>query len=624
MARTGKVPKPARPNRADAALPTAPAWNWRVDAGIALFLLLATVGVYLPVRHHEFIDYDDPVYVTANPQVRAGLTAAGMKWAFTTPSDANWIPLAWVSLMTDVQFFGVNSGAMHLTNVAIHAMNAMLLFALFRHLTGARWRSGFVAFLFALHPLHVESVAWIAERKDVLSGLFFFLTLWAYARWVDRPGTRRYLAILLVLALGLMAKPMLVTVPFVLLLLDIWPLHRLRMDDTAALRARIREKIPLFGLSLASSVITFFVQRQGGAVSRLDSFPIGARAGNAAISCVAYLAQMFWPWKLAPFYPGRPDVSLWQAVGACMVIAGISVMAVRSMRTWPYLAVGWFWFLGMLAPVIGLVQVGGQARADRYTYVPLIGISIMAAWSAGEACEWKPGLKPVVSGLGVVVCAAFAGMTWVQAGYWRDSVTLFEHALDVTLDNAVMQHNLGLALTERGDNAAAVPHLREALRLQPAYFQGHYNLGKALVAMGRQKEALESFTEAVRLKPDYAEAQFARAMMLQALGRNNEAEIAWQNVLRLSLEPHFMADAHNSLGVLLGQRGDAAGALDQFEQATRLNPGLASAHLNLARALVDQGRLSDAVAHLTSALPLTGDDRSVREIRDMLQSRLGK
>ena len=401
----------------------------RTDFRISLTLLAVTFALYSGVRRLNFVNYDDFEYVVNNPHLRDGFSARGIVWAFTSADSSNWFPLTWLSYIFDYRIFGLESAGYHLGNLLLHALTSIALFLFLLRATGERWPSAFVAFLFALHPLHVESVAWVAERKDVLCALFWFLTLWAWVRYTERPARQKYLLALLFFALGLMSKPMIVTLPFLLLLLDVWPLRRKYS------RQLLREKLPFFALSAVSTVITYFAQRNGGAVQSLTRFPLGLRIENALVTGIVYIAGMFWPSRLAVIYPYPKQLPLWQAVAAALALACISALVLRRFRTRPYLAVGWFRYLGTLVPVIGLVQVGVQSRADRYMYVPMVGLAIMLAWSGAEAVRRWPQAR-----LWIVVPAAAASIalfpvTWLQIRYWKDGETLFRHAMAVTSGN---------------------------------------------------------------------------------------------------------------------------------------------------------------------------------------------
>jgi len=434
-----------------------------------LFLTITTIIVYWQVRTYDFINCDDNLYVIENPSVFSGLTFKNVIWAFTDAHAGNWHPVTWLSHMLDCQVFGLNPGRHHLTNLFFHIANTLLLFLILRMMTGALWQSGFVAALFALHPLHVESVAWIAERKDVLSTFFWMLTMYSYVRYVRAPGLERYWPVLLFFILGLMAKPMLVTLPFVLLLLDYWPLGRFNAGashkNTSAVAGLIREKIPLFVFVAASCSITFFVQKSSGAVRSLEDFSFTVRLANALVSYGGYLAKMVWPHSLAIFYPHPGMPSALKIAGACLMLIGISYVAVKTASKHPYMIVGWLWYVGTLVPVIGLVQVGPQAMADRYTYIPLIGIFIMIAWGIPEAvASWrqKRVCLPVL-GIGAVIL--LSALTWGQAAYWKNSHTLFKHAISVTEKNYTIHYNLGIALFDQGGKTEAITHFAEATRL---------------------------------------------------------------------------------------------------------------------------------------------------------------
>jgi len=520
-----------------------------------LLLLAATFAVYAQVRHHEFIHLDDNQYVTDNPHVLAGLSPRGIAWAFTTNLSGSWIPLTWLSLVADTELHGPDAGGYHLTNLVLHLANTLLLFIAMRSLTGSPWRSLFVAALFALHPLHVESVAWVTERKDVLSAFFWFLGLWLYARYASGPSPARYAAVLLALVLGLMAKPMVVTLPFVLLLLDLWPLGRLavpaevrgngraggRRKERAAridtLRFRVVvEKAPLVLVATALGLVTYLAQRGTGATVSLEALPLGARFANALVSYVSYLGKTFWPDDLAAFYPHPLNgIPAWQVLGAALFLGLVSAAAARPSvrRRRPYLLVGWLWYLGTLLPVIGLVQVGYQGMADRYTYLPLVGVFIMIAWGLPDLAGEGRMRRVLVPAAATVAVGALAVCTWYQAALWRDSISLFEHALRVTRRNFVMHNQLGLALAERGRLPEAVSHYVQALRVHPRYAEAHTNLGVAFLEQGALPEAAACFGEALRLYPGFEEAHNNMGIALERMGRRDEAVRHYSEALRI-------------------------------------------------------------------------------------------
>jgi tetratricopeptide (TPR) repeat protein len=584
-----------------------------------LALIAANVIVYAPVRSFAFVDWDDPAYVAENVYVARGLTWQGARWALTSTDAANWHPLTWLSHMLDVQLYGMNAGPQHVTNLVFHIFNTLLLFGLLYWMTGALGRSTFVAGLFAVHPLHVESVAWISERKDVLSALFWMLTILAYVAYVRRPRLRRYFLVLLLFGAGLMAKPMLVTLPFVLLLLDFWPLRRVELEGGAgrrgldALRQRrpealrlVREKIPLFALAAISSVVTDLVQKHGGAVDTL--VPLSIRLSNAAASYLAYIGKMLWPVRLAAFYPLAPSMPVFEASLGVLLLIGVTIFAVRAGQRHGYFLVGWLWYVGTLVPVIGLVQVGDQSMADRYTYVPLIGLFLVAAWGAPElAARWRRGKSalPVAAACILLACGALAR---AQALHWSDSIALWQHAVDVTEDNYLAQNNLGIAFTKQGRDDDAFPHYAEALRLRPTLARADNSLGLILSRKGELDQAAQRFAEALRIAPYWAEAHGNLGNALAGQGKVDEAIAQYKEALRL--DPGF-AEAHTNLGAALAGQGRFDEAIGQYTEALRLAPRSAEAHNNLAIALAGQGRFDEAIGQYTEALRLVPDSAEV-------------
>jgi len=591
----------------------------RRDLAVCVFLVLVTLAVYGQVVRHDFVNIDDDKYVYENRHVRSGLTADGVVWAFTTLWASNWHPLTWLSHMLDCEWFGLNAGYHHLVNVFLHILNSTLLFLILRRMTGAVWRSGMVAALFALHPLHVESVAWISERKDVLSTLFFLLTLWAYGGYARHPSWPRYGAVFGCLALGLMAKPMLVTVPFVLLLLDYWPLGRLPFQEnmeptgpgaippemktgrTSSVPALLAEKVPLFALAAASSLVTFVAQQRGGATSLTYTVPLSSRIANALVTYVAYMGKMFWPTHLAVLYPYRQTLTAGRWALAGLALAGISALVVWAARRRPYLPVGWFWYLGTLVPVIGLVQVGEQSMADRYTYVPLIGLFMMTVWGSADLAA---GRRYRQIGLGVFAGMVLVGCvvgTWFQVRLWQSEVTLFQHALRVTRGSALAHNNLGLALSEQEEREAAIRHYREAIRIDPTYAKGHVNLAVALMEQGAPREAIRHAREAVRLRPHMAKAHLNLGFVLDRQGEQTQAAAHYQEALRI--DPHY-ATAHYNLGGLLHRQGKLDQAAAHYGEALRIDPGYVEAYNNLGILRMQEGRLEEAVDNYQKALRL--------------------
>jgi tetratricopeptide (TPR) repeat protein len=630
---------------------------------VCVLLALITLSVYLPVRHYAFVNYDDPDYLTENPVVQAGLTWAGVKYAFTTLAYvSNWHPLVWLSFMLDCQLFGLNAGWLHLVNVFFHAVNAVLLFLLLLRLTSAFWQSAFIAALFAWHPLRVESVAWVTERKDVLFLFFGLLTLMAYVRYVHGvnsgmwqvtqtnsirsrvmcPASRYYWLALLFFALGLMAKPMLVTLPFVFLLLDYWPLRRVTGDKKSVGQlSTILEKWPFFVLAAASCVVTFIAQQLGQRGALQEPYPIRLRLGNTVVAYVKYLFSSVCPVNLAVIYPLPKEIPLVQIAGAMIVLGMISWLVWRRRRYEPYLLTGWLWFLGTMLPVIGLTQVGAgnAAMADRYTYFPQIGLLIGATFCIGHWAA-RLRLEPMVMiSVAVIILAGCLLATARQLQYWRDGEALFERALAVTKDNPVAQYNLGLALGEAGHPQEAMDHFREALRLSPDYAAAHINLGVALtrtghlqeaiehleealrlkpddalthnnlggalLQTGQPQEALEHFREALRLKPDYAAAHYNLGDALLQTGQPQEALEHFREVLRLKPDD---ALAHNNLGRALAQTGQPQEAIKYYQEALRLQPNLPEAQYDLGHALLQAGQPREAIEHFREALRLKPDD----------------
>jgi len=555
---------------------------------IYVALALATIVAFEQVRLNKFVNYDDHYYVTENQQVQAGITGESVFWAFTTTHAGNWHPLTWLSHMLDCQLFELNPMWHHLTSLLLHMANTLLLFWVLKRMTSAVWASAFVAAAFALHPLHVESVAWVAERKDVLSGFFWFLTMAAYVRYAERPSVGRYSLVILGLCLGLMAKPMLVTLPFVLLLLDYWPLGRLRwgsQSDTeaspesesvkvsyqkASVLSLIGEKIPLFILAAVSSVITFIVQQSGGAVRSWESFSLNIRISNALVSYISYIIKMIYPSRLAVLYPHPGDsLPIWQPIVCLVIVAAVSAGIIYIGRRRRYLVTGWLWYIGTLLPVIGLVQVGAQAMADRYTYLPSIGFFIMVAWGAAElGAKWRYRKIGAEIGAGIVLTMLLI-FTRIQVRHWRSSLTLFGHTLEVTENNYIMHNYYGRALRQNGRVDEAIKEIRESLRLNPNYCDAHNNLGIALQARGKDEEAERQFRKALRLNPDYNKAHVNLGIMLAKQQKPDEAIKHFFKAIELNPSN---AKAHHNLGQAFFSKGNIPGAIKHYRESLRLNP----------------------------------------------------
>jgi Flp pilus assembly protein TadD len=595
---------------------------------IAALLVVLTYAAYHGVLGCGFISYDDDKYVSDNHSLKAGLPFAGIKYAFTTFDLANWHPLTWLSYMVDKGLYGLNPHGFHLTNLLFHLANVLLLLLVLIRMTsrlgstqasrlgstqasrlgstqasrlgstqtGSLWKSAFVAALFALHPLHVESVAWIAERKDVLSTFFWLLTMWAYVLYSEKPNIKRYVPVIVLFALGLMAKPMLVTLPFVLLLMDYWPLGRLRLRNAkkqdANYESLIVEKVPLLVISLGSSIITFIAQNQGKAMSGLDRVPLNHRLGNVLVSYACYLFKTVWPAKLAVFYPlVKPSAG--QVLGATLLLFALSYLIIRAKR--PYLTVGWLWYVGTMIPVIGLVQVGAQSMADRYTYVPLIGIFIILAWGIPEVL----GKRPIAlsAGAGIIVLA-LAILTWNQVRYWRNDVTLFSHALRITKNSFVAYSSLGTALARQGKYQPAVDLLTKAIELrsdQPIYY---LSLGNAYFALHKYDEAIDAYSRGLSVDPNMEDAR-----------KNMEITLARQRSSRRRgvQPPSKEVVEHYEKGGVLYDQGNIDAAVQEFREAIRLYPKFAEAHSNLGLALKEQDKTDEAISEYRKALRLKPD-----------------
>jgi protein O-mannosyl-transferase len=619
-----------------------------------LLLAAATLICYWPLTRCDFISFDDPQYVTQNPVVSQGLTSQGIAWAFRTSYAGNWHPLTWLSHMLDVQLFGLRPAAHHLVNLAFHIANTLILFLLLAQLTGRLWRSAFVAALFALHPLHVESVAWVSERKDVLSTFFGLLAIWAYVESRKQkaesgnrgPSARAtqhasritfhvspfYLLSLALFALSLMSKPMLVTLPFVLLLLDYWPLGRMKNEESRMQNAEpgatrpsslrwfrqslffirhssflILEKLPFLALSAASSVITFLVQKQVGTVASLDLLSPAARLSHAAVSYILYLEITVWPDRLAAFYPLSPSVR-WQGAPATLLLALISIGVVLARRR-PWLPVGWFWFLGMLLPVIGLVQVGAQAIADRYTYLPLVGLFIAVVWSLAEALASRANSRTALGCGAAVLLLSCAALTRREVLFWQNSETLFRRALQVTRDNHLAYDALGTYYAEQGRTTEAVDNLRKSLALRRR-FEPLHNLGLALASQGNYTEAIPLYRESLQLRPNETAARKNLAYALVQSGQCEAAVAEYRSVLQAA--PGDL-EARNSLGIALTMQRDLEEAVRQFREVLRADRNEAGAHGNLAYALMLQHKYAEAIEEYREVLRLNPSDARAQQ-----------
>jgi tetratricopeptide (TPR) repeat protein len=673
----GEIPevKDSRLLKAE-SLPAGLDDRWRV-LGVCIFLAAIIWVVFGQTLGHGFVNYDDDLYVYENPAVTRGLNLKGVEWAFNHTVAANWHPLTMMSHMLDCQLYGLSPGGHHLTNILGHTATTILLFLVLRRMTGFLWRSALVAAVFAIHPLRVESVAWVAERKDVLSGLFFMLTLWAYGRYVQRQSrvesrgsnapaapalgprlwTLDYCLVLLFFALGLMCKPMLVTLPLVLLLLDYWPLNRFAPLAPApavtgkggalknhSVRWRlILEKIPLLALTGAACVVTMVTQKD-----IIVPAPLALRIGNAVVSCVVYLRQMVYPAGLAVLYPyPRNSLSGWEITLAVVLLVAISAGVFLRWRKEPYLLVGWLWYLGMLVPVIGLVQAGAQARADRYTYLPQIGLYLAIIWAVGDmTVSWR--YRRQTSGVATFsVIAALMVCAWKQTTYWQSNESLWTHTLACTSDNAFACNNLGDALLQKGEVDKAITLLQRALQINPDCAYAHNGLGNALLQKGEVDEAIAQYQKELQIYPDGAYAHNNLGNVLLQKGEVDEAIAQYQKALQINpdnaeVHNHLVkilfqrgnvdeaiahcqralqidpdnAEAHNNLGNVLLQKGDVDGALAQYQKALQIKPDSVEAHSNLGNALLQKGELDEAIAQYQEALRLSPDNAAVRNNLD--------
>ena|ERR1700677_2814051 len=588
------------------------AWTPWIAGGVCLFLAVLTLGVFGRTIGYDFIPYDDNSYVYDNPDVIRGLSLRTIRWAFTHSDLFLWTPLTTISHMLDCQIYGLQPWGHHLTNVLLHTATVVLLFLVLRNMTGALWRSAFVAAVFAIHPLRVESVAWVAERKDVLSGLFFMLTLGAWLRYVRGPSIARYLPVVLLFALGLMAKQMLVTLPFLLLLLDHWPLDRFSQTHgkggMPVFLRLIIEKIPLFALSIASCMQTFMEGSPAPGAAAPAVHTSWLRAGNALVSYLVYIGQTFYPVKLVVFYPFPASVPAWEALGAFAVLAGVSIAAFACRKKFPAFLTGWFWYLGMLVPVIGFLALGKEAHSDRYTYLPQIGLCIVVAWGAGLLPASLPRRSQILAISAALALTSLASLTAIQCGYWRDGVTLWKHAIEFTSDNGHAHNYLGYALEEI-DPGEAINEFQKAIELMPSYAEPENNLGKTLFLEGKVDKAMEHFNRALELDHGHVDARSNLALALIQKGKLDEAIAQLQVVLRL--KPH-RADAFSDIGNILLVKGDVDGAIAQFNKALNIKPDYVDGLANLGNAYLQKGEPHEAIARYQQALEIMPQNITVQ------------
>lgn len=612
----------------------------RKELILALILVAAAWAVYWPVKDHEFVNFDDGEYITENWVIQKGLNRESVAWAFTTTFPTYWHPLTWLSIMADVELFGLEPGRHHLSNVFLHTINSLLLFFILLRMTGAVWRSFWVALLFALHPLHVESVAWATARKDVLSTFFLFLTIWAYYGYTKKQTVKRYVLVIVLYSLGLMSKPMLVTLPFMLLLMDFWPLGRLHLQEPASPKKKrgkrpaavdrpgtpafslVLEKLPFLGLALICTLAVSFLRTAGEPFLGFDLRPLTLRMANALVSYVGYLFQMIWPMNLSVYYPFPISLPTWQVAGSALVLVLVSLLAIRSAPRRPYFLVGWLWYLVTFFPVIGLVQWGlWPATADRFTYVPLIGIFLIVAWGIPEITErWerRNAILAASSGAAVLYFSAF---TWFQLSHWQNSITLFTRALEVTDNNYIAHNNLGVALKEKGEVDSAVRHYKESLRIFPFFSLAHANLGNALRGQGKVNEAIVHYQEALKARPKDEVAHHNLGIALAMKGQLKEAIFHFQESIRVY---PYHPGTHLNLGLALAKQERMDEAIACFLEGIRLKPAYPEALFSLGVAIDSQGKLEEAVSYYRKALELKAKDGHIHYSLGMALARKGE
>ena len=624
---------------------------------ICFLLITANLIIFVQIKNHTFCNLDDPVYVTQNLHIQSGLTLKNINWAFTTTYAYFWHPLTWLSLMMDYGFYGLNPAGYHIMNLVFHMASTILLFLIFRRMTNTIWQSALVAMLFAIHPLHVESVVWVAERKDVLSTFFWMLTMGAYVIYSERPGLGRYVLIMVFFTLGLMAKPMLVTLPFVLLLLDYWPLKRLKLyktmpepeeakakcidnklkkqkkhdklrnkvkqeqqdvstrkvDKRVTIGYLIKEKVPLFILAFLFTGVAIYAQQVGSAESTNQGYPLQLRIANALISYMLYIFKMLWPVNLTVFYPFPGAIPLWQSFGSALIIIIATLFIVRASMLKPYLAVGWFWYIGTLVPVIGIMQVGNHAMADRYTYIPLIGMFVLIIWGISDLAKMWRFSSSLLSGFSVMVVTALIIISWKQAALWQNDIILYEHALKVTSGNYLAHNNLGAALYELGKNEEALFHHEEALRINPASFQAHFNMANILAFQGKRAEAIYRYEEAIKLNRNYLKAHRNLGTALALDGRFKEAIEHYKKAIEIDgSDP----TTFYNLGMAFAANEQADEAINQFKEALNIKPDFPEVYNDMGKVFAMHGRIDEAIGCFRKALWLKPDFSAARRNLD--------
>ena len=585
---------------------------------VSLFLILSILAVYGQLHDYPFITLDDPTYVKDNPHIRDGLTLNGMYWSLRSVYASNWHPLTWISHMMDVELYGMDAGRHHMTNTIFHILNSLLLLFTLNRFTGRLWPSSVVTALFALHPINVEVVAWVAQRKTLLCFFFWLLALWYYHGYVQRPGKGRYVLVLLFFILGMMSKPAIVVFPFILMLLDYWPLARYQSHKSAhksahkpgmamgligSISASIKEKIPFFVIAVAGSVLTFVAQKSGGAVTALDILPLNVRITNALLSYAAYLGKAFWPHKLVILYPYPDTIPVWHLAISTVLLGFISLWAIKTVREKPYVIVGWLWYLLILVPVIGIVQVGIQAMADRYAPIPLVGIFIILVWGVSDVSSDWDHRKAKLAVLAIMPLLILMTTTWKQAQTWRNSVTVFKQALSVSADNYLALNNMGFALSIQNRIDDAVTYYSMALRINPDFEDARFNLGVALFLQGNYGAAIEQYTHALQLNPLNAKTYNNSGAAMAKMGNELGAIQHFTSALRLDSD---YADAHKNIANIYFSKGKIPEAEEHYRSTLRINPHDKHARNNLGLVLVAQGKLDAAIHQFTEALRIDG------------------
>lgn len=575
---------------------------------VSLFILISILAVYGQLHDYQFITLDDPTYVKENSHIREGLTLNGMYWSLTSVYSSNWHPLTWLSHMIDIELYGMDAGRHHMSNIIFHIINSLLLLLTLIRFTGNLWRSSVVAALFALHPINMEVVAWVSQRKTLLCFFFWLLALLSYHSYVQLPGRGRYLSVLLFFILGIVSKQAIVVFPFALMLLDYWPLGRYQihkhepdsaMGGSGIFRALVKEKIPFFVIAFAGSMLTYFAQKSGGAVSTFDILPLNARIANALLSFSTYLSKAFWPHNLAILYPFPDSIPIWRVGVSTILLGFITYCAVRTARRHPYFIVGWLWYLLILLPVIGIVQIGIQAMADRYAYVSLVGIFIVLTWGLSEVSQAWDHRKLKLTALAITSLLVLMASAYKQAQTWRNSVTVFKQALSVSTDNYLAYNNMGFAFSSQNRMDDAIKYYAVALKLKPDYADARFNLGVALFTKGKYGEAADQFTRALRMNPYNTKSLNNLGAALTKLGRVDEALQHYKAAIRIN--PQYV-EAHRNLAHTLFERGEYLEAMRQYRFVIRLDPSNKHAHNNLGIILIKLGKTDDAIYHFSHAL----------------------